>query len=178
MTTLVIAEHDNATLKGSTLNTVTAAVQVGGDVHVLVAGSNAGIFGDGSDGSATLDGTATVAYLPGSRVAGIGTIAHVVDETVPDANRDNPDPLLRSSLPKFFLGVRGDERVDVVHPHEVVVVQTDPPGRAHDARELGEESRLVEPVHTRTARHRVERTRPLDPLHEGALARALTSICR
>ncbi len=42
MTTLVIAEHDNATLKGSTLNTITAAVQVGGDVHVLVAGSNAG----------------------------------------------------------------------------------------------------------------------------------------
>ena len=42
MTTLVIAEHDNAVLKGSTLNTISAAVQVGGDVHVLVAGSNAG----------------------------------------------------------------------------------------------------------------------------------------
>ena len=42
MTTLVIAEHDNAILKGSTLNTISAAVQVGGDVHVLVAGSNAG----------------------------------------------------------------------------------------------------------------------------------------
>src|ERR1700761_3127698 len=42
MTTLVIAEHDNATLKGATLNTITAAAQVGGDVHVLVAGSNAG----------------------------------------------------------------------------------------------------------------------------------------
>ncbi|WP_428718651.1 electron transfer flavoprotein subunit alpha/FixB family protein [Undibacterium curvum] len=42
MTTLVIAEHDNAGLKGSTLNTVTAAIQCGGDVHVLVAGSNAG----------------------------------------------------------------------------------------------------------------------------------------
>ncbi|WP_440964010.1 electron transfer flavoprotein subunit alpha/FixB family protein [Massilia sp. GER05] len=41
MTTLVIAEHDNAGLKGSTLNTVTAAVQCGGDVHVLVAGHNA-----------------------------------------------------------------------------------------------------------------------------------------
>ena len=41
MTTLVIAEHDNAHLKGSTLNTITAAVQVGGDVHVLVAGANA-----------------------------------------------------------------------------------------------------------------------------------------
>ena len=41
MTALVIAEHDNASLKGSTLNTVTAAVQCGGDVHVLVAGHNA-----------------------------------------------------------------------------------------------------------------------------------------
>ena len=42
MTTLVIAEHDNASLKGSTLNTITAAAQCGGDVHVLVAGFNAG----------------------------------------------------------------------------------------------------------------------------------------
>ncbi|MET3117411.1 electron transfer flavoprotein alpha subunit [Undibacterium sp. GrIS 1.8] len=41
MTTLVIAEHDNASLKGSTLNTITAAIQCGGDVHVLVAGFNA-----------------------------------------------------------------------------------------------------------------------------------------
>ena len=41
MTALVIAEHDNASLKGSTLNTVTAAKACGGDVHVLVAGHNA-----------------------------------------------------------------------------------------------------------------------------------------
>ena len=40
MASLVIAEHDNASLKGATLNTVTAAVKCGGDVHVLVAGSN------------------------------------------------------------------------------------------------------------------------------------------
>ena len=39
---LVVAEHDNASIKGATLNTVTAALQCGGDVHVLVAGSNAG----------------------------------------------------------------------------------------------------------------------------------------
>jgi electron transfer flavoprotein alpha subunit len=38
MTALVIAEHDNATLKASTLHTITAAAQCGGDVHVLVAG--------------------------------------------------------------------------------------------------------------------------------------------
>jgi electron transfer flavoprotein alpha subunit len=42
MTALVIAEHDNNAIKGATLNTVTAAAQCGGDVHVLVAGSNAG----------------------------------------------------------------------------------------------------------------------------------------
>jgi electron transfer flavoprotein alpha subunit len=41
MTTLVIAEHDNKSVKGATLNTVTAALKCGGDVHVLIAGSNA-----------------------------------------------------------------------------------------------------------------------------------------
>jgi len=40
MAALVIAEHDNASLKGSTLNTVTAAAQCGGEVHVLIAGHN------------------------------------------------------------------------------------------------------------------------------------------
>ncbi len=42
MTALVVAEHDNASVKASTLNTVTAALACGGDVHVLVAGHNAG----------------------------------------------------------------------------------------------------------------------------------------
>jgi electron transfer flavoprotein alpha subunit len=42
MVALVIAEHDNATLKGVTLNTVTAASQCGSEVHLLVAGSNCG----------------------------------------------------------------------------------------------------------------------------------------
>ena len=42
MTNLVIAEHDNASLKAATLNTVTAAAKLGGDIHVLVAGSGCG----------------------------------------------------------------------------------------------------------------------------------------
>ncbi|WP_175944596.1 FAD-binding protein [Caballeronia sp. BCC1704] len=41
MTTLVIAEHDNASIKAATLNTVAAAAKLGGDIHILVAGSNA-----------------------------------------------------------------------------------------------------------------------------------------
>ena len=42
MTALVIAEHDNQSIKAATLNTVTAAAQCGGDVHVLVAGAGCG----------------------------------------------------------------------------------------------------------------------------------------
>jgi len=41
MTILVIAEHDNAHLKPSTLHTLGAAKQIGGDVHILVAGQGA-----------------------------------------------------------------------------------------------------------------------------------------
>jgi electron transfer flavoprotein alpha subunit len=41
MAALVIAEHDNASVKGATLNTVTAALQCGGEVHVLIAGTDA-----------------------------------------------------------------------------------------------------------------------------------------
>jgi len=40
MTILVIAEHDNQSLKAATLNTVAAAQKIGGDIHVLVAGAN------------------------------------------------------------------------------------------------------------------------------------------
>jgi electron transfer flavoprotein alpha subunit len=42
MAALVIAEHDNATLKNATLNTITAALACDGEVHVLVAGANCG----------------------------------------------------------------------------------------------------------------------------------------
>ena len=40
MNILVIAEHDNANLKGATLNTVAAAKEIGSDITLLVAGSN------------------------------------------------------------------------------------------------------------------------------------------
>lgn len=40
MSILVYAEHDNASLKSATLNVITAAQQIGGDIHVLVAGQN------------------------------------------------------------------------------------------------------------------------------------------
>jgi len=42
MSVLVIAEHDNRSVKSATLNTVAAAAKIGGDIVVLVAGSNCG----------------------------------------------------------------------------------------------------------------------------------------
>ncbi|MBC7917723.1 MAG: electron transfer flavoprotein subunit alpha/FixB family protein [Rhodoferax sp.] len=62
MTALVIAEHDNASIKGATLNTVTAAAQAGGDVHVLVAGHNAG-----------------AAAAAAAQIAGVSKVIHVED---------------------------------------------------------------------------------------------------
>ena len=42
MAVLVLAEHDHQSLKKATLNAVAAAQKIGGEVHVLVAGHNAG----------------------------------------------------------------------------------------------------------------------------------------
>ncbi|WP_326543437.1 electron transfer flavoprotein subunit alpha/FixB family protein [Pseudorhodoferax sp.] len=56
---LVVAEHDNATVKSATLNTVTAAVACGGDVHVLVAGHNAG---EAAKAAAQIAGVAKVLH--------------------------------------------------------------------------------------------------------------------
>jgi len=72
MTILVIAEHDNISLKPATLNTVTAASQCGGDVHVLVAGSNA----------------ATVAAAA-AQVAGVAKVLHVDADTLAHGIAEN-----------------------------------------------------------------------------------------
>lgn len=57
MATLLIAEHDNATLSDQTAKALTAAGQLGGEVHVLVAGQGAG---PAADAAAKLDGVAKV----------------------------------------------------------------------------------------------------------------------
>jgi electron transfer flavoprotein alpha subunit len=59
MTALVIAEHDNASIKGATLNTVAAATQCGGEVHVLIAGHNA-----------------AAAAAAAAQIAGVATVIH------------------------------------------------------------------------------------------------------
>jgi len=57
MSILVIAEHDNQSLKSATLNTIAAATRIGGDVHVLVAGTDCQ---GAADAAAKIDGVSTV----------------------------------------------------------------------------------------------------------------------
>ncbi|MBP6901829.1 MAG: FAD-binding protein [Burkholderiaceae bacterium] len=66
MSVLVIAEHDNASLKAATLNTVTAGLACGGDVHVLVAGSGAGAA---AAAAAQIAGVAKVLHADGDSLA-------------------------------------------------------------------------------------------------------------
>ena len=66
MTSLVIAEHDNASIRPATLNTVTAASQCGGDVHVLVAGLNAAAA---AHAASQISGVAKVIHVEGEAFA-------------------------------------------------------------------------------------------------------------
>jgi electron transfer flavoprotein alpha subunit len=66
VTILVIAEHDNASIKAATLNTVAAAAKIGGDVHVLVAGSNAQ---GAADAAAKIAGVAKVLLADAPQLA-------------------------------------------------------------------------------------------------------------
>ncbi|KAB2901162.1 MAG: electron transfer flavoprotein subunit alpha/FixB family protein [Burkholderiaceae bacterium] len=72
MTALVIAEHDNASIKASTLNTVTAAKACGGDVHVLVAGENA-----------------AAAAAAASKIAGVAKVIHADGASLKDGLAEN-----------------------------------------------------------------------------------------
>jgi electron transfer flavoprotein alpha subunit len=69
MTILVIAEHDNMSLKAATLNTVTAAKKLGGEIHVLVAGSGCAAV---ADAAAKIEGVAKVR---------LAEAAHYADQT-------------------------------------------------------------------------------------------------
>ncbi len=77
MSILVIAEHDNAELKPSTLHTVTAAGELGGEIHVLVAGQ----------GSAGVAETA-------AKVAGVAKVLHAEAEAYEHQLAENLAPLI------------------------------------------------------------------------------------
>ncbi|MBT4741320.1 MAG: electron transfer flavoprotein subunit alpha/FixB family protein [Rhodospirillaceae bacterium] len=73
MTCLVVAEHDNAELKPATLSTIQAATEIGGDVHILVAGSGC---------AAVAEQAAKVAGVSSVKVADDARYEHQLAEPV------------------------------------------------------------------------------------------------
>jgi electron transfer flavoprotein alpha subunit len=83
MTILVIAEHDQQSLKAATLNTVTAARKIGGDIHVLVAGSACNAA---AEQAATLQGVTLVK---------VADAAHYQSQTAGEPHRADHRPRRR-----------------------------------------------------------------------------------
>lgn len=77
MSILILAEHDNATLKPATLNTVTAAGKIDGDIHILVAGSSC-------------DGAAQAA----AKVAGVAKVTKVDAPELANGLAENVAPVI------------------------------------------------------------------------------------
>ena len=77
MTVLVFAEHDNQTVKKSTLNTVAAAQKIGGDIHLLVAGHECG-----------------AAAQAAAQVAGVAKVLHADAKQLDDEIAENVAALM------------------------------------------------------------------------------------
>ena len=79
MTSLVLVEHDNVEIKGATLNTVAAAHALGGDIHLLVAGSGSGAVAEAA-----------------TRIAGVSKVLHADSVEYENSIAENLAPLMVS----------------------------------------------------------------------------------
>ena len=119
MTALVIAEHDNATLKSSTAHAVTAATQMGGDVHVLVAGKGSAAA---AAAAAKLAGVAKVLHCDGEPYA-TGSPENVAALVTPLAKGYSHVVAAATAFGKNVMP-RIAATLDVAQVSEIVAVQT------------------------------------------------------
>jgi electron transfer flavoprotein alpha subunit len=88
MTILVLAEHDHASLKSATLHTVTAALALSGEVHVLIAGHDAGAAAQAAAG-----------------IAGVAKVLHADAPHLAAATAENLAAIMLSILPGAYTHV-------------------------------------------------------------------------
>ena len=119
MAILVIAEHDNASLKAATLNTLTAAKKLGGEIHVLVAGVGCAAA---AQAAAQLDGVARV------RVADAAPYADQLPENLAALIKDNAAGYTHILAPASTFGKNLLPRVaallDVAQISDIVAVES------------------------------------------------------
>ncbi|MGG1944222.1 FAD-binding protein [Trinickia sp. NRRL B-1857] len=117
MTILVIAEHDNASIKGATLNTVAAAQKIGGDVHVLIAGHNAQ---GAADAAAKIAGVAKVLLADAPQLA--EGLAENVEATVLNVAKDYSHIVAPATAYGKNVAPRVAAKLDVAQISEITAV--------------------------------------------------------
>jgi electron transfer flavoprotein alpha subunit len=116
---LVYAEHDNSSLKGATLNVITAAKAIGGDITVLVAGSGCSAV---AEAAAKIDGVAKV--LCADNAAYEHQLAENVAALVADAGKDSSHILAAATTTGKNFMPRVAALLDVEQISEIIAVDS------------------------------------------------------
>ncbi|MEX3895803.1 electron transfer flavoprotein subunit alpha/FixB family protein [Paraburkholderia sp. BR10954] len=123
MTNLVIAEHDNASIKAATLNTIAAAQKIGGEIHVLVAGHNAQAA---ADAAAKIAGVAKVLLADAPQLeAGLAeNVEATVLTLVQDAARNYTHILAPATAYGKNIAPRIAAKLDVAQISDITAVDS------------------------------------------------------
>ncbi|WP_429536082.1 electron transfer flavoprotein subunit alpha/FixB family protein [Paraburkholderia youngii] len=123
MVNLVVAEHDNASIKAATLNTIAAAQKVGGDIHVLVAGHNAQAA---ADAAAKIAGVAKVLLADAPQLeAGLAeNVEATVLTLVQDAARNYTHILAPATAYGKNIAPRIAAKLDVAQISDITAVDS------------------------------------------------------
>jgi electron transfer flavoprotein alpha subunit len=119
MTNLVIAEHDNASIKAATLNTIAAAQKIGGDIHVLVAGHNAQAA---ADAAAKIAGVSKVLLADAPQLE--AGLAENVEATVLNIARDYSHILAPATAYGKNIAPRIAAKLDVAQISDITAVDS------------------------------------------------------
>ena len=119
MTNLVIAEHDRASIKTATLNTIAAARKIGGDIHVLVAGHNAQAA---ADAAAKIAGVSKVLLADAPHLE--ASLAENVEATVLNIAKDYTHILAPATAYGKNIAPRIAAKLDVAQISDITAVDS------------------------------------------------------
>ncbi|WP_153041232.1 electron transfer flavoprotein subunit alpha/FixB family protein [Paraburkholderia monticola] len=119
MVNLVLAEHDSASIKAATLNTIAAAQKIGGDIHVLVAGHNAQAA---ADAAAKIAGVSKVLLADAPQLE--AGLAENVEATVLNIAKDYTHILAPSTAAGKNIAPRIAAKLDVAQISDITAVQS------------------------------------------------------
>jgi electron transfer flavoprotein alpha subunit len=119
MTIQVIAEHDNASIKAATLNTIAAAANIGGVIHVLIAGSNGQAA---ADAAARIAGVTKVLFADAPILA--DGLAENIEGTVLNIAKDYTHILASATAYGKNIAPRIAAHLDVAQISDIIAVDS------------------------------------------------------